>query len=242
MRFPKTLGFFVATALASSASAAELVKNGSLEAFTAPYTATSWTIPDLGTNPDGDPNNYARVGSWANQVGTDPYGFLGGPHGAGNGTGSQIPTRTAWLGGLNPRTSIIQQNIDTAGFVGGSATLAFKLVYEDEDVPGADFFIVDFGGTRVKTVDMGAGYTTGRGGGIHWWVLENVVLDLSPYLDGTVKTLTFTTINDAKPSTSSSAWIDNISIQAQPVPEPGAFATLGLGTLVCLRRRSKRPA
>ena len=196
-----------------AAQAVELVKNGGFE--TGPqYNADFWTKPDLGTAPDGEPANYARVGNWVNQAGTDPYGYSYGPHGAGNGTGTQIPTRTAWLGGLNPRTSIIQQQIDTSAFANGAASLTFKLVYEDEDVVGRDFLNVDFGTDRVLTVDLGAGWVDWknqfgvvRQGGIHFWVLDNPTIDLSPYMDGTTKNLTFTVINDATPNSSSSAWI-----------------------------------
>jgi len=230
----------------SNASAVELVKNGGFE--TGPqYNADFWTKPDLGIDPtSGEPNNYARVGSWAEQVGTDQYGYSYGPHGAGNGTGTQIPTRTAWLGGLNPRTSIIQQQIDTAGFKNGVATLKFKLVYEDEDIVGRDFLHVDFGANRVLTVDLGAYWVDWknqfgviRQGGVHFWALDTPTIDLSPYLDGTTKNLTFTVINDATPNSSSSAWLDNVSIQAQPVPEPATTAAFGLGAAAMLRRRRR---
>lgn len=253
MRFVNFSGALSALTLlvVSNASAVELVKNGGFE--TGPqYNADFWTKPDFGINAiDGEPNNYARVGNYGGpdgQVGVDPYGNLGAPHGAGNGTGTQILTRTVWLGGLNPRTSVIQQEIDTSGFVGGTATLKFKLVYEDEDLSGRDFFNVDFGGARIKTVDMGAGYvnwvnpTSGvvRQGGVHFWLREDVTIDLSSYLDGTKKLLTFTTINDSNQTYgSSSAWVDNVSIQAQPVPEPATMAALGLGAAAMLRRRRR---
>ncbi|RYG29729.1 PEP-CTERM sorting domain-containing protein, partial [bacterium] len=207
----------------------------------APFEADSWTKPDLGSTSTGVPNNQARVGNWVNQVGTDPYGNLGAPYGANNGTGTQIPGRTAWLGGLNPRTCIIGQEIDTAGQVGKPTTLTYKLVYEDEDVAGADFLYVDFGGQRIQTVDLGAYWTNygpfHREGGVHFWVRENPVIDLTPYMDGTVKTLSFTVVNDAKANTSSSAWIDNVSIQA--VPEPATMAGLAFGALALLRRRRR---
>lgn len=246
MTFKTTAAVGAALLLASASHAAELVKNGGFE--TGPqYEADFWTKPDLGTDASsGEPNNYARVGNWADQVGDDPYGYSFGPHGAGNGTGTQIPTRTAWLGGLNPRTSIIQQSIDTAGYANGKATLNFKLVYEDEDVVGRDFLYVDFGANRVMTVDLGAAWVDWknqfgviRQGGPHFWALDTPTIDLSPYLDGTAKNLTFTVINDATPSTSSSAWIDNVSIQAQPTPEPAPFAALGVGALAFARRRRR---
>jgi hypothetical protein len=228
---------------ASFASAVELVRNGTFE--TGPqYGADYWTIPDLGVASDGDPANYARVGNFASQVGDDPYGYSFGPHGAGNGTGTQIPTRTVYMGGLNPRTSIIQQDINTAGYAGASATLNFKLVYEDLDVGGRDFLYVDFGTTRILTVDLGLGYVdyvnqfgVVRQGGIHYWVKQDpTTIDLSPYFDGSNKTLKFTLINDATPNSSSAAWIDNVSINAV-VPEPSSLAALGLGSLALLRRR-----
>lgn len=224
--------------------AVDLVKNGGFESGPQ-FGADNWIKPDLGTNAtDGEPNNYARVGNWVNQAGTDPNGFAFGPHPAGQGTGTQIPTRTVWLGGLNPRTSIIQQPIDTAGY--GSASLSFKLVYEDEDVVGRDFLYVDFGSDRVLTVDLGAGYVDWvnqfgvvRQGGIHFWRLENPVIDLTPYFDGTTKNLTFTTVNDATANSSSSAWIDNVSINAT-VPEPTSALALGLLAAVSRRRVANR--
>jgi hypothetical protein len=239
----KTL-IFAANLLAIAAMpvhATEIVKNGGFE--TGPqYGADFWVQPDLGTDPaSGEPNNYARVGNWVNQAGTDPNGFSFGPHGAGNGTGTQIPGRTTWLGGLNPRTSIITQEIDTAGY--GSGSLTFKLVYEDEDVVGRDFFYVDFGSDRLMTVDLGAGYVDWvnqfgvvRQGGIHFWVLENPVIDLTPYMDGTNKKLSFTVINDATANSSSSAWIDNVSINAV-VPEPTSALALSLLAMAPRRRR-----
>ncbi len=241
----KSLTLFVASgliaAVAGRVHAVELVKNGGFEAGPQ-FEATNWIKPDLGTDPaSGEPNNYARVGNWVNQAGTDPNGYAYAPHGAGNGTGTQIPGRTTWLGGLNPRTSIIQQPINTAGY--GSASLTFKVVYEDEDIGGRDFFTVDFGGARILTIDMGLGWVNWvnqfgvvRQGGIHFWRLENPVIALAPYMDGTTKNLTFTTINDATPSTSSSAWIDNVSISAV-VPEPVSAGALG--TLLIFARRQR---
>lgn len=241
-RLPVFAGLLFA---AVSAHATELVKNGGFE--TGPkYGADYWNIPDLGTALDGDPVNYARVGNFADQAGDDPYGYSFGPHGAGHGTGTQIPTRTVWMGGLNPRTSIIEQSIDTSGFVGSLATLTFKLVYEDEDVVGHDFLYVDFGKDRVMNLDLGAAYVdwvnqfgVKRQGGPHFWTLDFPSIDLSSYFDGMTKNLTFTVINDATPNSSSSAWIDNVSINAQPVPEPATMAALGLGLAAVVRRRKK---
>lgn len=239
----KSISLIVAAVLSAGslpAFAVEIVRNGGFE--TGPtYEADFWTKPDLGIDPaSGEPNNYARVGNWVNQAGTDPNGFAFGPHGAGNGTGTQIPGRTTWLGGLNPRTSIIEQEITTAGY--GSATLTFKLVAEDLDVAGRDFFHVDFGADRVLTVDLGAAWVDWvnqfgvvRQGGIHFWTLSNPVIDLTPFLDNTKKNLTFTVINDATPNSSSSVWIDNVSINAV-VPEPGSAAMLGLLALAKRRR------
>ncbi len=222
--------------------AVQIVKNGGFE--TGPqFNADFWVKPDLGTDPNsGEPNNYARVGNWVNQAGDDQYGYAYAPHGAGNGTGTQIPGRTTWLGGLNPRTSIIKQEINTLGY--GSASLTFKLVAEDLDIAGRDFLHVDFGTDRVLTVDLGAAWVNWvnqfgvvRQGGVHFWTLSNPVINLSPYLDGTKKDLTFTMINDATPNSSSSAWIDNVSIYAI-VPEPTSLASLAMLALVSRRRRA----
>ena len=225
----------------------ELIQNGGFE--TGPqFEADFWTKPDLGLDQNsGEPNNYARVGNWVNQAGTDPNNALLGPWGAGMGTGSQIPTRTVWMGGLSPRTSIIEQAVDTSGYEGGTATLSFKVVYEDLDVEGNDFFTVDFGGVNVLTIDVGLGWVDYvnefgvlRQGGIHFWRLETPEIDLSPYLDGTTKNLTFTMLNDATPNSSSSAWIDNVSINAiAAVPEPATAALATSAGLLLLARRRR---
>lgn len=237
----------LALALASTAPALELIRNGTFESGPQ-FGADFWTIPDLGTDPSsGEPNNYARVGNFANFLGNDPNGFAFGPHPAGQGTGTQVPTRIVWMGGISPRTSIIQQQVDTALYLASGstkATLTFKLVVEDLGLSNLDFFHLDFGGVRLKTVDIGASYVNwgpfNRQGGNHFWVREDVVLDLTPYMDGTVKTLTFTTIDGARPGTDrsgSNAFVDNVSIQA--VPEPASMAALGLGALALLRGRNR---
>lgn len=242
---PLALGTLVAS-LPVTASAVELVKNGGFT--TGPqYNADFWRIPDLGLDPVyGEPNNYARVGNFATFIGDDPNGYAFGPHPAGQGTGTQIPGRVVWMGGLSPRTSIIEQDIDTAPYVtSGStkATLTMKLVTEDLGVAGLDFFYIDFGGVRLKTVDIGASYVDFGPyhvqGGNHFWTREDVVLDLTPYMDGTVKTLTFTTIDGQRlnSTSGSNAFVDNVSIQA--VPEPATMAVLGLGAAALLRRRRR---
>ncbi len=231
--------------LSTDASAIELVRNGTFESGPQ-FNADFWRLPNLGTNPSGEPNNYARVGNFANFIGNDPNGFAFGPHPAGQGTGTQIPTRIVWMGGLSPRTSIIEQDIDTAAYITSGSTkaiLTFKLVTEDLGVAGLDFFHLDFGGTRLKTVDVGASYVDFGPfkvqGGNHFWTREDVVLDLTPYMDGTVKTLTFTMLDGMRTNSTSgsNAFVDNVSIQA--VPEPVTVAALGLGLAALVRRRKR---
>ncbi|RYG33416.1 PEP-CTERM sorting domain-containing protein [bacterium] len=150
------------------------------------------------------------------------------------------------MGGLSPRTSIIEQDVDTSSYLTSGSTAAIlrmKLVTEDLGAAGLDFFYIDFGGVRVKTVDIGASYVDfgpgRRQGGNHFWTREDVVIDLTPYMDGTVKTLTFTTIDGARTNSTSgsNAFVDNVSIQA--VPEPATMAALGLGAAALLRRRRR---
>ncbi len=65
--------------------------------------------------------------------------------------------------------------------------------------------------------------------------LENPVIDLTPHMDGTINNLTFTTINDATPNSSSSAPIDNVSINAV-VPDPTSVGALWMLSMFARRR------
>lgn len=148
--------------------------------------------------------------------------------------GPTVPTRVLWLGGVQNALDTGSQAIATAGY--GTATLSFRLVLEDLDLANSDFFTVSFGSHVLDTIDIGET----PGDQLENYYVSNRTYDLSPFFDGTPQTLTFGIATDGKAFTASSAWIDNVSIDAQPVPEPASLLAFGAGALALLRRRPTR--
>lgn len=150
-------------------------------------------------------------------------------------TNGLMPTRSVGLGGYTNADDSVSQAIATAGY--GSGVLTFDFVWEDLDNnAGNDFFTVSFGGTTLETFDLGA--TPGNALGNLYRTTKSY--DLTPYFDDSTKTLTLRGTTDGSSFSASSAYVDNVSIQAQPVPEPATLAALGFGVALFARRKARR--
>ena len=208
----KTLTGTLALALlvSTSASAAELVKNGDFE--TRP-NGSDWSIVSSG--------GYSASKIFLR----DDKKIIG------------VQGGFAFLAGYNGGVDTISQTIDTQGL--GAAVLTYDLSWFSRDSTQYDFLEVRFGNDLIDTFDLGsddiADFDKNLTGSFSF--------DLTPYLNGTAKSLSFTGINDYYAPDerinqyASAVFIDNVSIQAQPVPEPASLMAIGLGVVAFLRRR-----
>lgn len=206
-----TLALLALAALGASASAVELVVNGNFSNG-APDTAPPWVLSGV---------NEAQ-GRWP--LIANPNSFTGG----------NINSRALGLADYTGANDSAAQTINTAGY--GAAKLTYRVVFHDaETVVGRDIFTLSFGGTVLETFDFGSA----PGSGNSLYHVFDRTYDLTPYFDGTAKELRFAQVTDTSNFTSSGTYIDNVSIQAAPVPEPATLAALGLGALAMLRRRRR---
>ena len=137
----------------------------------------------------------------------------------------------AWLGGYSNADDIITQTINF-GSLAGTATLTFD--YSDFDAnedPDYDYFTVSIGSTLLEKIDIGAGAN-----GVERISAKSY--DVSSFMGTGVQTLEFRVTTDV--ALASSAFVDNVSIDAQPVPEPATMAALGLGLAAVVRRRKSK--
>ncbi len=193
----------------ATAPAVELVTNGGFEATT---LGQGWSWSSSG--------NYSLAGSIDDWNEPDPFDMSG---------------NTLWMGGyaelddLPSSDDVLSQSIDTSGYA--TATLALDLVGDGFDVIGApdpfDYLTVSFGGQQLELIDLGNGADPFK---------RRLTYDISGLLGGT-KTLSIAVHNDDV--NDASAFIDNISIVAAPVPEPASMAALALGAAALVRRRRK---
>ena len=202
----------LALLLSTSASASELVKNGDFEKTP---NGSDWSIVSSGGYSAAKIflRNDKRI-----------IGVQGG---------------FAFLAGYNGGIDTISQTIDTQRV--GSAVLTYDLSWFCRDSTKYDFLQVRFGNDLIDTFDLGSDDNAD----FEKNLTGSFSFDLTPYLDGTAKSLSFTGINDYYAPDerinqyASAVFIDNVSIQAQPVPEPSSLAALGLAGLALLRRRRK---
>lgn len=147
----------------------------------------------------------------------DDWSSIGGPG-----------TQTVWLGGYADANDTIAQSVSTAGYL-PTATLTFDFYFVNQDIAGFDFFTVEFNGTVLDTIDLGD---------------NNSVALYGPFaksynvtLTGGTDTIKFGTTTDD--IADSSAFVDNVALNATPVPEPATMVALGLGAMAMVRRRRK---
>lgn len=139
------------------------------------------------------------------------------------------PTNTAYLGRVDNETDSVAQSISTVS--GATATFSFDYYYVNEDIPGYDYLRVYVGGSKVFEQDLGDLNAVTLYGPIH----ES--MDASAFMDGTAKDVKFEVTTDV--SAPSSAFIDNVSVQTQSVPEPVSTVALGFGALALMRKRRR---
>lgn len=193
------------------------MKKGTLLAVLAMAASSSFAV-ELVVNGDFE----SGVAPWV-EFSSGGFALIGDYSGIGG-----PPTTTAWLGGYDDATDSITQTINTLSNATGE--LSFTLYWVNADIAGFDFLTVSLGGTEVYARDLGDDEPTDLYGP------EVVSVDVSGLLDGSAKDLVFQVTTDG--SAGSSAFIDNVSLQAEVVPEPATLAVLGLG-LAAMRRRRK---
>lgn len=191
------------------------MKKGLLISTLALFASSTFAV-ELVTNGDFESGDAPWV-----EVGA--FDIIGDWSGAGG-----PPTVTAWLGSYNDAADTITQNISTLDNATGM--LSFDFYWVNADIAGYDFFRVYLGGSEVYVRDLGDDEPTDLYGP------ELVTIDVSAHMDGTAKDLVFEVLTDE--SAASGAFVDNISLQAEVVPEPATLAVLGLGVLA-MRRRQK---
>ncbi len=192
-----------------------LFKTLSAIAFVAFSVSSAHSI-ELVTNGDFESNPFdlgwstqgqAAIGNWTNE------------------SDNRFSSNSAWLGGYNSADDTLMQSINTANMATGN--LSFDLVVQRLDDSGFDFLDVSFGGRLLDRIDLGD--TQDKG-----FISLAKAYDVSSEMGHGVQDLVFHGTTDwVHPG---SAFIDNVSLDANPVPEPASWIALSIGALGLLRR------
>ncbi len=129
-------------------------------------------------------------------------------------------------GGANNVHDWLAQDVDF-GSVSGSALFTVDTYITTSEAPGHDMFAIQVG--PFSTLWLDVAYFTGR---LHW------EFDVGYVMGTGVQMMSFVTKTDA--SLPSSMYVDNVSIAANPVPEPVSLLVLGAGLAALAARRKHR--
>ena len=186
------------------------------QAFAVEYV-TNGDLEGSGGWTESSAGGFQVIGDWSTTVVTSNFDL--GP-----------ATRSAWLGGYAGADDSITQTIAPIAAGATSGLLSFDMYGANEDTPGFDFLDVTYGGTNLFHVDLGDNQPVG----LYHYVANAQIATL---FDGTAKDLKFEVTTDS--SLNSAAFIDNVSLNVTPAPEPATMAVLGMGALALIRRRRK---
>lgn len=194
----------------SSANAVQLVYNGGFEIKDSnDYYGNGWNIEHYEAGVEASYDRDVYFDEWSTGYDYAPPGV------------------SAFLGYASEDDVTLSQIINSAGY--SAATLKFDL-YSDgyDDVGGYDTLEVFYDGISIDFIDLGNDGVPFSG---------TYTYDISSLLTGSNQLLEFQVINDASYATWS--WVDNVSIEATPVPEPASMLALGAGAALLIRRRKK---
>ena len=138
----------------------------------------------------------------------------------------------AWFGGIGASEvgSLMQQAITIPA--GNTVTLSFQYAKPVASLDPADFINVSIDGTQVWSDTADTALATGG--------YEQQVIDVSSFSDGGTHVLSFESEVFGVGGLVTNFWVDSISLDAVPVPEPNGLAlSLGglLGMLALIRRK-----
>lgn len=156
---------------------------------------------------------------------TTNYTDMIGTWNAPGTTGSSLSLAQGGIAG-----SYAFQTLDLSAY--GSATLSFDLTAVAHGAPGTSYLAVTLGyDNEVARYSFGSatdGETT----------TKHVSIPLTNRT-GFLPNSPLLFMGAHQNGSHTGIWVDNVSIQAQPVPEPTTLAALGLGALAAFRRRRR---
>lgn len=149
----------------------------------------------------------------------------------GNWAGSDfgvLGNQYAYFGGYANASESLSQMVDF-GAAPGTAVLSFDFQTNGQDFSNFDFLRIFVGGATVAELDMSPNGSVGLS------TVTRKSYDVSAFVGTGMKDLLFRGTTDI--SLPSAAFVDNISLDVRPVPEPATLTALGCGIVALFRRR-----